>query len=212
MHPSPAYRSPSAADDLAFVRQRAFGILCLARDAEVLTAHVPFVLDDDGLTAGFHLARSNPILTVLTEPHAALLSVQGPDGYVSPTAYGLPAQVPTWNYVAVNLRGRLQRLPDAALPGHLADLAALLEASRAPVPPWTLDDLPDARREALQRGIVPVRLTIDAVESTWKLGQGKPPAAIRGAADAVDAGPWGAERADLARRMRALAGTGEEGG
>jgi len=44
-------------------------------------------------------------------PASAVLIVSGRDAHVSPDRYGLPDQVPTWNKVAVHLRGHLHPQP-----------------------------------------------------------------------------------------------------
>lgn len=200
MHPNPAFRRVPPDERLAFARARGFGVLTLAGPDGPLAAHVPFVLDADGRVADLHLARSNPILRQLDAARPALLAVAGPDGYVSPDWYGLPDQVPTWNYVAVHLRGTLERRPDDALRGHLDDLSAAFE-TRLPKTPWTAAKMTPDAIERMMRAILPVRLTITAVEGTWKLGQNKPDPARLGAADAMD-GSIGQELVTLAALMR----------
>jgi transcriptional regulator len=118
MHTNPAFRTVPAEAMRAFARARGFGVLAVNGDAAndrggPLVSHVPFLLSADGAFADLHLTRSNPIAR--TGGGAAVLAVSGPDGYVSPDWYGMPDQVPTWNYVAVHLRGTLEPLPDAAL-------------------------------------------------------------------------------------------------
>ena len=108
MHSNPAFRQQSTDDNLAFARQRGFGQLALNGDTGPLISHVPFILSDDGTALDLHLARPNPILRLLATPHPAVIAVSGPDGYVSPDWYGMEDQVPTWNYIAVHLRGPLR--------------------------------------------------------------------------------------------------------
>jgi transcriptional regulator len=107
MHPNPAFRGDPAETNLAFARTRGFGTLCLNGPEGPMLSHVPFVLNADGTEAEMHLVRSNPIARAVTGPTRAVLAVTGPDGYVSPDWYDAPDQVPTWNYVAVHLRGPL---------------------------------------------------------------------------------------------------------
>ncbi|MEY8842557.1 FMN-binding negative transcriptional regulator, partial [Cribrihabitans sp. XS_ASV171] len=54
----------------------------------------------------------------------------------------------------------------------------------------------------LMRMIVPVRLSIDSIDGTWKLGQNKPEAARLAAADNVAEAALGAETDLLAQWMR----------
>ena len=106
MHPNSAFRQTSAAANLAFARARGFGMLTLNGPEGPLAAHVPFLIDAEGTALDLHLARSNPIARAPL-PASALMAVSGPDAYISPDWYGVADQVPTWNYVAVHLRGTL---------------------------------------------------------------------------------------------------------
>ncbi len=113
MHPNPAYRTASTAQNLSFARERGFGVLTIGGADGPLASHIPFVLSADDATFGAHVVRSNPIAGLLEgEGVSALMIISGPDAYISPDWYGLDDQVPTWNYVAVHLRGTLRRLPD----------------------------------------------------------------------------------------------------
>ncbi len=111
MHPNPAFRQVPADDSLSFARARGFGTLSVNGAAGPLMAHVPFLISDSGeVCALIHLARSNAIARAAL-PCPAVLAVVGPDSYISPDWYGADDQVPSWNYVAVHLRGRLEPLP-----------------------------------------------------------------------------------------------------
>src|SRR6056297_15894 len=131
MHPNPAFRQADAARNIAFVRAQGFGLLAVATGDAPLISHIPFLLSEDGTRAEFHLVRSNPIARLMSDPLPARLAVQGPHSYVSPDWYGVADQVPTWNYVAVHLTGRLERLPQKALRGSLDRLSEAFEARLA---------------------------------------------------------------------------------
>ncbi|WP_226783150.1 FMN-binding negative transcriptional regulator [Oceaniglobus trochenteri] len=201
MHPNPAFRTTPDAQSLAFARERGFGTLALNAEGGPLLAHVPFLLDDTGEGADLHLVRSNPILRLLDHPQEAVIAVQGPDGYVSPDWYGAPDQVPTWNYVAVHLRGTLAPLAGDRLRDVLDRLSAHFEQMLTPKTPWHSDKMSDGLMERMMRQIAPCRLTITAVDSTWKLGQNKPDAARRNAAAQMAAQGIGQDTALLAALM-----------
>lgn len=198
MHPNPIFRGEPEARSLALARERGFGTLAVNDAAGPLIAHVPFLVSDDGATAEFHLVRSNPIARVGAVP--AVLSVTGPDGYVSPDWYGIADQVPTWNYVAVHLRGRIEPMAPECLPDLLARQSAAYEARLAPKPPWTMDKMSAETRARFLRMILPFRLAVDSVEGTWKLGQNKDAEVRRAAAGALPDG-FGSELARLAALM-----------
>ena len=111
--------------------------------------------------------------------------VMGPSGYISPDWYGEDDQVPTYNYVAVHLRGELVEEPEEALLPHLDRLSAAYEARLAPKPVWTTDKMSEEALAKMLRMIVPVRMKVAAMDATWKLGQNKSEAARLGAAEAV---------------------------
>jgi len=203
MHPNPEFRALSAQQCLAIAKNRGFGILALNGDgAGPLLSHLPFHLSADGTYAELHLVRSNPIARLGDGPWPAALAVSGPDGYISPDWYGLEDQVPTWNYVAVHLRGELTARPESELPAMLARLSKHFEGALAPKLPWRMDKLSTAQADRLMRIIRPFRLAIQSIEGTCKLNQNKPEKARLGAAKGVAAGTPGHETAALAEMMR----------
>jgi len=199
MHPNPIFRSQDHRKSLNFAAARGFGMLSINAENGPLAAHVPFVFSADRRIAGFHFLRSNPVARA--GGGAALLAISGPDAYISPDWYGVEQQVPTWNYVAVHLRGRLNILPDSALEPHLRALSAEFEARLAPKPVWELDKVSPENRQKMMRMLVPAELEITEVDATWKLGQNKPETAVTGAAKALQSSPVGAETAALAALM-----------
>jgi transcriptional regulator len=201
MHPNPAFRKTGTDKNLAFARERGFGILSVNGEAGPLMAHVPFTLNKDGSIAALHLVRSNPILNALETPQRAVIAVNGPDGYVSPDWYGVEDQVPTWNYVAVHLRGTLERRPDDVLPGLLEFQSYAFESRIKGKTPWRPEKMTPEVFEKMQRAIVPVRLMVETVEGTWKLGQNKPETVRHAASRKLKKGV-GQELAALAALMR----------
>ena len=202
MHPNPVFRGEPCESALAFARERGFGALTVAAPGGVLAAHVPFVVDDGRVRA--HLMRANPLAHHLRDgPSDALLIVSGPDAYVSPDWYGEPQMVPTWNYVSVHLRGKLRLLDDAALRSVLDRLSANFEERLAPKPPWKTEKLDDAVLAGKIRVIVPIEMSIETTDSTFKLNQNRSDTARAGAAAALAAGDTpGMETRALSALMR----------
>jgi len=203
MHPNQLFHTHYDSENLAFARDRGFGVLAVAaRDGAPMLSHVPFVLAEDGKLADLHLVRSNPIARALDEPLPARIAVSGPDSYVSPDWYGVDDQVPTWNYVAVHLTGTLERRPDSELRGSLNRLSDLFETRLAPKTPWRADKLDRGVLDKLMRAIVPFRLNVTGIDGTWKLGQNKTDPVRNRAAEHVEAFGIGSEANVLAALMR----------
>ncbi len=185
MHPNSVFRWNDPAAMAEFVTTIGFGTLFAATADGPRVAHVPMVLEDGELR--FHLARGNA-LTRHLDGMTALFVVNGPDAYVSPDWYALGAnEVPTWNYLAVEIEGRVRKLDDADLLAQIDALGALHEGRIADKAPWTRAKADPAHIAQLVRGITGFALEPTVWRGTAKLSQNKPAAARLAAADAIEA-------------------------
>lgn len=148
-------------------------------------AHVPVLfLSDDRIE--FHLSRNNALARHLVDGEA-LFVVQGPRAYVSPDWYGLDDQVPTWNYVTVELEGHMAATNRDDLIAMIDAVSARQEAMLAPKPAWTRDKMRDGLFDRMLDGITGYSFEIKAWRGTRKLSQNKPEAARESVASALQA-------------------------
>lgn len=201
MHPNPAFRPEPHTRNLNFARERGFGTLSINADQGPLISHIPFILNEAGTEAELHLVRSNPIARAVTAPTPAVIAVTGADGYISPDWYAVADQVPTWNYVAVHLRGTLHPMDHGLMRAQLDKLSGHFEQMLRPKPVWTADKMTKDVLERMMRQILPFRFDIAEVHGTWKLGQNKPDAVREAAARHLNASPVGQETALLTALM-----------
>jgi len=172
-----------AIDDPAMLhnvmRQRSFATLAATLQDEVRFAYAPVVVDAEPAPFGmvrFHLARGNPMAELDGEPvHLSFLAA---DTYVSPDWYEANGLVPTWNYIAVEARGRARELDQGELRQLLVDLATAAEERLLPKPPWNIDKLPQERLEMLFKGIRGFSVALERLEGKFKLSQDKRPADV----------------------------------
>ena len=204
MHPNPIFRKTPRERNVEFARTRSFGVLAVNCDDGPLISHVPFQLAEDGSRLEMHLVRSNPIVRLLSEPRRAVVAVSGGDSYVSPDWYEIDDQVPTWNYVAVHLRGVLELSPQEELHGVLERLSANIEQRLLPKPPWTIEKMDAEIYSRMQRQIVPVAMKIDDIEGTWKLSQNKTAEVRERAMAGIRDGGVGSETGTLAAMMQSM--------
>ena len=198
MHPNRSFHWEDRDAMRALVTDIGFGTLFAATPDGPRTAHIPVVIDGDQLL--FHLARGNALTRHLAGS-TALFSLTGPDAYVSPDWYGLgPDQAPTWNYVAVELEGRVSRLSEEQLLAQIDALAARHEPRIMDKQPWTRAKADPAFISQLLRGIHGFALDISAWRGTMKMGQTKPVEARLAVADALES----EGRRAVAHLMRAL--------
>lgn len=172
MHPNTAFRFDSDAAMLDWAVARGFAHIFAATTDGPMVAHAPIVRAA-GNALRFHIARANRI-TPLLDGARVLLSVAGADGYIAPTWYTDPIQqVPTWNYVAIEIEGIARVIDEEALIAQLDALAALHEPRVAPDNPWTRAKMDDARFRAMLHAIIGFEVTIEAIRGTDKLSQNK---------------------------------------
>ncbi len=204
MHPNPAFWPKD--DDLAalMVREIGFAAIFAGTADGPRVAHAPVVLSDDAATLQFHLARGNALARHL-DGNTVLAVVQGPDAYVSPGWYEAADQVPTWNYIAVEMEGNVRRLDDPALIAQLDTLTAQHEARIGADPPWTRDKMNPATFSRMTGAIMGFEMRITASRPTVKLSQNKPVDERVRVAAGLDATGHGA----LAQLMRHLGGDRE---
>jgi len=204
MHPNSAFRpNLPPAEERALLEtlldEIGFGMIFAATPDGPRVAHVPMLSTGDG-ALHFHLARGNALAGHLNGM-TALAVVNGPDAYVSPGWYADRGQVPTWNYVALELEGRVRGMDRDGLKGHIEDLVARHEARLEADRPWALDELPDGTFDTLSRGIVGFEMEVQAWRPTFKLSQNKDAEPRSSIADALEASGSPA----LAQLMRSLA-------
>lgn len=157
---------------------------------------VPFLLYPDEGERGVlrsHVARANPHWKEIEACTDCLLMFQGPNAYVSPSWYPDKAEthrvVPTWNYLAVEVRGRPRVHEDASWLRRLVeDLTRQQERGR-PVP-WSVSDAPDDFIAGQLKAIVGIEVQIAQIEGKWKMSQNRSAAdregVMRGMRDETD--------------------------
>ena len=171
MHPNPLFRTENRALMEALVDEIGFGMIFATTPDGPRVAHTPVLWTGDGAIQ-FHLARGNALARHL-DGMTALAVVNGPEAYVSPRWYADAAQVPTWNYVTVEMEGRVRRMDSDGLDGLLEALSVRNEARIAEGEAWTMDKVPSAALSKLKAGIVGFEMEVQAWRPTFKLSQNK---------------------------------------
>lgn len=161
----------------------AHGFQALQADA------IPFMLDtargaqsSPHGTLVAHVARANPLWRAARTDAESVVVFQGVQAYVSPAWYPTKAEtgkvVPTWNYVIVEVRGRLRVIDDIAWVNKLVStLTDRHEAQRASVAgetvAWKVSDAPDDYVATMQRAIVGIEIDITSIKGKGKVSQNR---------------------------------------
>ncbi|WP_066531105.1 FMN-binding negative transcriptional regulator [Erythrobacter sp. CCH5-A1] len=172
MHPNPLFRTEDRALMESLIDEIGFGMVFAQTPDGPRVAHTPLLTTGDGAMQ-FHLARGNA-LTRHLDGATALIVVNGPDAYVSPRWYDNRDTVPTWDYVALELEGRVRKMDDEGLEAFLHAAIAKHEG-RLGGEPWLAEESSEKTWSGLFRGITGFELEVQAWRPTLKLSQNKTP-------------------------------------
>lgn len=167
-----------AADPAAIVRAYPFAVLTTFAQGQLFATSVPLYFETDG-TASLvgHMARINPQAQAMEAGQPFLATFSGPHAYVSASWFRARPSVPTWNYVAAQVRGQLDPIDDDEQQlAILRHTAALAEADAEK--PWLLEHAPDGRVPLLLPRIRSFRLRVEQLAGIEKLSQIHPPSDI----------------------------------
>lgn len=198
MHPNPLFRSEDRALLETLIDEIGFAMVYLTTPDGPRVAHTPLLSTGAGAVR-FHLSRGNALARWL-DGATALITVNGPDAYVSPRWYADRATVPTWDYVALEMEGRVRRLDADELDTLLYALIDKHEG-RLGGEQWSAGETPPEMWRKLLGGIAGFEMEVLAWRPTLKLSQ-KKSAAER---EAIAAGLEAAGSPALAQLMRTIA-------
>lgn len=197
MHPNPLFRTDDRALMESLIDAIGFGMVFAQTPDGPRVAHTPLLSTGDGAVQ-FHLARGNA-LTRHLDGATALVVVNGPDAYVSPRWYANRDTVPTWDYVALELEGRVRKMADEGLEAFLHAAIAKHEG-RLGGEPWLAEESSEKVWSGLFRGIAGFELEVQAWRPTLKLSQKKTPEERAAITEGLEA----AGHAALAHLIRSL--------
>jgi transcriptional regulator len=139
-------------------------------------AHLPLKLVEEGgqpVQLLGHCARGNPLWGYLQQRPLALACFMGPQAYMSPQVYADKQRVPTWCYVAAQVRVQARLLDgDEAKDSLLKQLIADHEPAYAAQ--WR--SLPEDYTRKMLQGIAAFELRIVDLQCSVKLNQHRPEA------------------------------------
>lgn len=157
----------------AFLKQNSFGILVNTTNGKLWGSHIPLELELDprGQEVFYgHISKANLQLSNHNEEQDEVLMIfNGPQAYVSSSWYN-HENVPTWNYIAVHVYGRLKYIEEDELRYSLSLLMDKYEAhSENPI---KLDDLSDKTMRQM-KGIIGFKIIPTDIQAAYKLSQNR---------------------------------------
>jgi transcriptional regulator len=165
----------AASDPAAIIAKYPFAHVITSVDGETFATPTPVLFENDHTRSTLvgHMARINPHAQALQSNQPVLVVFSGPHTYISASWYRTQLTVPTWDYVAAQVRGRLEPIDGDA--GQLAVLRRVAEvAERGNENPWTLEQAPPGKVQQLLPRIRSFRIAIERLEGVTKLNQTHP--------------------------------------
>jgi len=156
---------------LAFLRANPFAVLVSSLDGLPFATHVPLAVRERSgqIVLRGHVAKANPHWKSFGQEQESLVIFQGPHAYISPALYEIRESVPTWNYAAVHVYGRVSVVAENESREILEDLIGEFDSSYTAQ--WT--SLSEEYRSRMLRHIVAFEMLASRLETKFKLSQNR---------------------------------------
>ncbi|SHI98852.1 FMN-binding negative transcriptional regulator [Pseudozobellia thermophila] len=155
-----------------FIKANSFGVLVTHSEGKTLATHIPLELEYDTNGKEFltgHIAKANEQAKHFLRTEEVLCIFNGPNAYISSSWYQ-EEEVPTWNYIAVHVYGKLKILDEAETMASLHRLVDTYEAhSKHPVSLKNMS--PQTLKQV--KGIVGFQIEITDIQARYKLSQNR---------------------------------------
>lgn len=167
------YRNNDLSEIKSFIRKNSFATLITCGSENPEATHIPIELIEQNNEEAFlqgHISRANQQWKSFSDKSSVLAIFQGPHSYVSSSWYN-HVNVPTWNYMAVHVYGKIKIIEGDELYLSLKDLVDRYETiSEKPI---KVEELPEDMMSKYMKGIVGFRIAIEKIEGKWKLSQNR---------------------------------------
>lgn len=155
-----------------FLKENAFGLLINQTNGKLWATHIPLELEinkeGEEVLMG-HISKENPQWTAFDSNDQILAVFTGAHSYISPSWYD-HENVPTWNFTAVHVYGKIKIVEGDAVIDSLTKLVDKYEQnSKCPVQVANLSK--KTMMEA--RGIVAFEIKIEEIQAQTKMSQNR---------------------------------------
>lgn len=166
------YVNENRSEILRFIEENSFAILVNQSNDKINATHIPLFIeenDNDKLILSGHISKLNPQSENFAENGNVLAIFSGAHSYISSSWYDYE-EVPTWNYIAVHVEGKIEILNQEQTLLHLENLVNKYEKnSEKPISTKTLSE--KTMRQA--NGILAFKIIVEKIDAVKKLSQNK---------------------------------------
>lgn len=156
-----------------FIRKNAFATLVSQVEGKPCATHLPFVLGKNNSgepVLNGHLAKANQQWKSIFANEDVLVIFQGPHAYISSSWYN-HENVPTWNYLAVHVSGKIRLIEGEELMDHLKSLTDIYEEGRPNR--VRVETMNENYVAGQMRALVGFEIKIEEVKAAAKLSQNR---------------------------------------
>lgn len=158
---------------IEFIKKNAFSTLVTQIAGKPMATHLPIVLaknsDGNPILSG-HIARANPQWKSFKDGDEVLVIFQGPHAYISSSWYS-HENVPTWNYLAVHVYGKIRLIEGEELLEHLKSLVDTYEDGRPNR--VSVETMTKGYLDSQLKALVGFEIKINEVRASAKLSQNR---------------------------------------
>ena len=156
-----------------FIKQIGFGILINQVDGRPWATHIPLMIETNSANETIlfgHIAKANEQWKAFQEDQEILVIFQGPHAYVSSSWYD-HENVPTWNYAAVHVYGKIKIVDNETLYKHLSKLVDKYETGNEN--PVRVSTMSANMLEKQMHAIVGFEIHVSEIQAAEKLSQNR---------------------------------------
>lgn len=146
------------------IKENPFATLVFHDGENVQSFHLPLILKENRLIG--HMAKANHAWQTI-DGSSILVIFHGPHCYISPDWYGKRGNVPTWNYISIQIRGKVEIVHEASFLEQ-----ALVELGKGYGPDFDIEKNVSDHQNLLT-GIVGIEISITDILAKFKLAQSK---------------------------------------
>jgi transcriptional regulator len=166
------YKNENQEEIRQFINDNGFAILVNQTNGKPWATHIPLILDfnDSGKDVLIgHISKENPQAESFKKNGNVLAIFSGPHAYISSSWYD-HENVPTWNYLAIHVYGKITILDYEQSILSLKKLVDKYEANS--VNPIKIEELSQKTMNQA-KGIVAFKIEIISIESVKKISQNR---------------------------------------
>ncbi len=155
---------------IQFAQKYSFALLNSIIDDQIESCHLPLEIEEkEGqLVITGHIARANKLSEAILGQNSATCIFSEPHAYVSSSWYN-HVNVPTWNYIAVHMIGKLRKLDGKELLRSLEKMVEHYEEGRKDR--YRISDMSEDMLVAHLQGLTGFELEV--IEANYKLSQNR---------------------------------------